>query len=232
MRVSEGSLDGFGSESRSEVPPGESGDPELKADQLLIRKTAPSCEPIDSVNKQTMGLMERIATGDEAALAELYRQLAPTLMGLALKMIGDQKEAEDVLQEGFIYIWRKAADYNPLLGRPTSWAARIMRSKAIDRLRVRRRNERLVERATIEFTHSPDTEETSAEDLIFGEKRAVVQAALGQIPPEQRQALELAFFGGLTQKEIAIRLAVPLGTIKARIRRGLIRLRDYIMESR
>ena len=229
MSVSYRPLDLIGGEMGTEVSPvGVCG---VEAQQPFLQTTMPLSEPLESTGQRATELMRRIAIGDEAALAELYAQLGPTLMGLALKMMGDRKEAEDVLQEGFIYIWRKAAAYNPLLGGPLSWAVRIVRNKAIDRLRVRRRNERLVERATIEFTHFPDADERSAEEPIFGEKRAVLRAALEHISKDQREALELAFFGGFTQMEIALRLAVPLGTIKARIRRGLLRLRDYLMET-
>ena len=186
----------------------------------------------DTERQRAVELIERMAAGDEAALADFYQRFAPTLYGLAMKMLDDEKEAEDVLQEGFIYLWRKAAAYNPQLGSPFSWAVMIVRHKAIDRIRSRRRAERIVDRAMVEFSHFAETDERSADEPVFGEQRAIVRAALAQMPVEQRQALELAFFSGLTHEEIAAHLATPLGTIKARIRRGLIRMRDFVREAR
>ena len=186
----------------------------------------------DTERQRAVELIERMAAGDEAALADFYQRFAPTLYGLATKMLDDEKEAEDVLQEGFIYLWRKAAAYNPQLGSPFSWAVMIVRHKAIDRIRSRRRAERIVDRAMAEFSHFAETDERSADEPVFSEQRAIVRAALGHMPWEQRQALELAFFSGLTHEEIATQLSTPLGTIKARIRRGLIRMRDFVREAR
>ena len=189
--------------------------------------------PFNNPERQrAVGLIERMAAGDEAALAAFYQDFAPTLYGLALKMMKDEKEAEDVLQEGFIYIWRKAAAYNPQLNSPFGWAVMIVRNKAIDRIRSRRRVERIVERVTVEFSHFADADERSADEPVFSEQRAIVRAGLAHIPEEQRQAIELAFFSGLTHEEIAAHLATPLGTIKARIRRGLIRMRDLVKGTR
>jgi RNA polymerase sigma-70 factor, ECF subfamily len=186
----------------------------------------------DSESQPAVELIERMAAGDELALADFYQSFAPTLYGLAMKMLEDEKEAEDVLQEGFIYIWRKAASYNPQLSSPFSWAVMIVRHKAIDRIRSRRRVERIVDRAMVEFSHFAETDERSADEPVLSEQRAIVRAALAHMPSEQRQALELAFFSGLTHEEIAAHLATPLGTIKARIRRGLIRMRDFVREAR
>jgi RNA polymerase sigma-70 factor (ECF subfamily) len=143
-------------------------------------------------------------------------------------MMNDAKEAEDVLQEGFTYIWRRAGSFDPSRSTAFAWAVMIVRNKAIDRLRVRQRGERLRERAEQSFVLERD--ETSAQEPTLRERSAIVRSALQQIPQEQREALELAFFGGLTHEEIADRLTTPLGTIKARIRRGLLKLRDYLHE--
>jgi RNA polymerase sigma-70 factor, ECF subfamily len=196
-------------------------------------RRSPKTSPFDGPERQyAVEMIKRMAVGDEAAMAAFYQRFAPTLYGLALKMMKDEKEAEDVLQEGFVYIWRKAAAYNPQLNGPFSWAVMIVRNKAIDRIRSRQRVARIVERATVEFSHFAKADERSADEPVFSEQRAMVRAALAQIPPEQRQAIELAFFGGLTHEEIAAQLATPLGTIKARIRRGMIRMRELVMEDR
>ncbi len=188
--------------------------------------------PDDAERQLGVELLARIGAGDEAALASFYDRYSPTFYGIALRMMRDEKEAEDVLQEAFVYLWRRAASYDAQLSSPSTWAVMILRNKAIDRLRSRQRIERIVARATAEFCHHADTDERSAEEPLFRERRGIVRAALAALPAEQRQALELAFFSGLTHDEIAAQLATPLGTIKARIRRGLLRMRDQVMEAR
>ena len=189
--------------------------------------------PLDDPERQyAVALLARVGGGDEAALAEFYDRLSPTLYGVALKMLRDEKDSEDVLQDAFIYIWRKAATYNAQLSSPSSWAVMILRNKAIDRLRSRQRVEKIVERATAEFSHFADTDEHSAGEPFFREQRRLVRAALARLPADQRHALELAFFSGLTHEEIAAQLDTPLGTIKARIRRGLIQMRALAAEAR
>ncbi|HEX3444449.1 MAG TPA: sigma-70 family RNA polymerase sigma factor [Chthoniobacterales bacterium] len=175
-------------------------------------------------------LVKLAANGDETAFGILYSRLAPALYGMAFRMMNDAKEAEDVLQEGFTYIWRKANTYDPGRSSAYAWAVMIVRNKAIDRLRARQRGEKLREKVTSEAELFVEQVDTSAQEPLWRERRAQVRAALQQIAPEQRQAVELAFFSGLTHEQIAERLGAPLGTIKARIRRGLLRLRDFFEE--
>jgi RNA polymerase sigma-70 factor (ECF subfamily) len=175
-------------------------------------------------------LINRIAEGDDVSFNTLYARFSGPLYGMAYRMMNDAKEAEDVLQEGFTYIWRKAATYDPSRSSPFAWAVMITRNKAIDRLRVRQRLEKLREKVTSEEGFYLDKDETSANEPTLRERGALVRSALQDIPPEQRQALELSFFGGLTHEQISERLDTPLGTIKARIRRGLLRLRDCLKE--
>jgi RNA polymerase sigma-70 factor (ECF subfamily) len=184
----------------------------------------------ESENEFDAGLINRIAQGDDSAFDALYKRFSGSLYGMAFRMMNDAKEAEDVLQEGFTYIWRKAGTYDPSRSSPFAWAVMITRNKAIDRLRVRQRIEKLRERVTSEELFDQDKDETSANEPALRERGAIVRSALKNIPPEQRQALELSFFGGLTHEQIAERLDTPLGTIKARIRRGLLRLRDCLKE--
>jgi RNA polymerase sigma-70 factor (ECF subfamily) len=175
-------------------------------------------------------LLARIATGDEAAFGALYDRFSPGLFSLVLKMVHDEKEAEDVLQEGFSHIWRRASTYDPARSSPFTWAVMIVRNKAIDRLRVRQRWDRTLEKATAEFSHLPPSEETAAEEAERRDQSKLVHSALTQIPAEQKQAVELAFFSDLTHEQIAEKLGAPLGTVKARIRRGLLKLRDFLKE--
>ncbi|MEA3209187.1 MAG: hypothetical protein QOE70_2244 [Chthoniobacter sp.] len=176
-------------------------------------------------------LLSRVASGDEAAFARLYDRFAPGLFSLVLKMVRDEKEAEDVLQDGFSHIWRRATTYDPARSSAFTWAVMVFRHKAIDRLRMRLRFERIVEKAATEFSDAPQADEASAAAPILREQCTLVRSALEQITDEQKLAVELAFFGGLTHEEIAAKLDTPLGTIKARIRRGLLRLRDFLKES-
>jgi RNA polymerase sigma-70 factor, ECF subfamily len=175
-------------------------------------------------------LVKLAANGDEAAFGILYSRLAPGLYGMAFRMMNDAKEAEDVLQEGFTYIWRKASTYDPGRSSAYAWAVMIVRNKAIDRLRARQRGEKLREKVTSQAGLFAEQIDTSAQEPLARERKAQVQEALQQIAPQQRQAVELAFFSGLTHEQIAERLGAPLGTIKARIRRGLLRLRDFFEE--
>jgi RNA polymerase sigma-70 factor (ECF subfamily) len=175
-------------------------------------------------------LVKLAANGDEVAFGILYSRLAPALYGMAFRMMNDAKEAEDVLQEGFTYIWRKANTYDPDRSSAYAWAVMIVRNKAIDRLRARQRGERLREKVTSEAGLFAEQVDSSAQDPLVRERKAQVREALQQIAPEQRQAVELAFFSGLTHEQIAEHLRAPLGTIKARIRRGLLRLRDFFEE--
>jgi RNA polymerase sigma-70 factor, ECF subfamily len=175
-------------------------------------------------------LLARIATGDEVAFGALYDRFSPGLFSFVLKMVRDEKEAEDVLQEGFAHIWRRASTYDSTRSSPFTWAVMILRNKAIDRLRVRQRLERTVEKATVEFSHFPEVDDTAATEPERRDQGSLVRSALTLIPAEQKQAVELAFFSGLTHEQIAERLGTPLGTIKARIRRGLLKLRDCLKE--
>ena len=189
--------------------------------------------PLDDPARQRgVEWIRRMAAGDQQALAAFYDAHAVTLYSLALKMTKDEKDAEDAVQDAIIYIWRKASTYDSQLSSPFSWAVMILRNKAIDRIRSRHRVERIVERATAEWLPLLASEDESADETTSREQRSLVRAALQRLPGEQRQAVELAFFSGLTHEEIATHLAAPLGTIKARIRRGLIRLRKLVSGAR
>jgi RNA polymerase sigma-70 factor, ECF subfamily len=175
-------------------------------------------------------LLARVAAGEEAAFAELYDRFSPRLFSLVMKMVRDEKEAQDVVQEGFSHIWRRASAYDPARSSAFTWAVMIFRNKAIDHLRIRQRQQRTADRVTEEAAHSVDGAEVTTEAVDLREDCARVRAALGEIPGEQKAAIELAFFGGLTHEQIAEKLETPLGTIKARIRRGLMKLRDCLKE--
>jgi RNA polymerase sigma-70 factor, ECF subfamily len=176
-----------------------------------------------------IALLGRVATGDRRSFAELYDRFSRVLFSVAYRVLNSQEAAEDVLQDVFIQIWEKAPLYDPQRGKPLTWAVTLTRNKAIDRLRAIQRRNRLqdaVEKEALTFEQFDDR--SSVEAVEGMETGAMVRAAIRRLSPDQRQAIELAFFSGLTQTEIAERLREPLGTIKARIRRGMMKLRDVI----
>lgn len=173
-------------------------------------------------------LLTRVAGGDSRAFEELYARWSPMLFGLVCKILDDPKEAEDALQEGFLHIWNKAGTYDRARSSPTTWAYMIFRNKAIDRLRARERRGRGIERIALEepYQAAPMSDPEGGAEV--NEKRTAVVEAMASIPADQREAIRLAFFTGLTQMEIAEKLGAPLGTVKARIRRGLLKLGDAL----
>lgn len=175
------------------------------------------------------GLLAAMARGEKSALAGLYDSLAKPLYSLAYRITNDATEAQDIIQDVFLQLWHKAADYHVSRGSVFSWAATLTRNRAIDRVRMRkRRAEILAESAGELQPAAPAGDTDSAGSLWAQEKAGAVRAALTQLAPEQQKAIELAYFSGLTQQEIAARLNEPLGTIKARIRRGLLQLRQSL----
>jgi RNA polymerase sigma-70 factor (ECF subfamily) len=174
-------------------------------------------------------LLRRIATQDQQALSEFYDQTAGPLYSVAVRILGDPAEAEEAIQDVFVQIWEKAGAFDATLGAPFHWALTITRHRSIDRLRARLRRARLVEDLQ-ETAVDPPVETAPAQQCLPAEEAATVRSALSNLSPEQRQAIEMAFFGGLTHIEIAEALREPLGTIKARIRRGMLKLRESLQE--
>jgi RNA polymerase sigma-70 factor (ECF subfamily) len=172
-------------------------------------------------------LLGQIARGDLAAFAEFYDRHSTLLFSIACKILHNPSEAEDVLQETFVQIWEKAAQFESKLGRPGGWAVTLLHNKAIDRIRASRRRVHLAEEAEVELAVT--RVDDSVNETIFGHEKAIlIQAAILELPTDQRRAIELAYFSGLTQHEISEKLKEPLGTVKARIRRGLLKLRDQL----
>ena len=174
--------------------------------------------------------IEAAAQGDEAAFARLYDRLSGPLYTLCLRMLGDGTEAEDALQDAFVQLWRNAPRYDAAQSSVFSWAIHITRCKVIDRLRARGRRLRLyVPEEGGEAADPVASAGTEAADSATKhEWSASIRRTLEDLPSEQRQAIELAFFGDLTHHEIAARLGQPLGSVKARIRRGLLKMRGSL----
>jgi RNA polymerase sigma-70 factor (ECF subfamily) len=174
-------------------------------------------------------LMQRIQAHDQQALGMLYDHLAPLLNALLFRILADRQEAEEVLGEAFWQVWKNATSYDPLRGPVEGWVIKIARNRALDRLRARRRREAHTaryeeEERLLAVGPLPPPEEV----VLRGELSRVVADALEALPKEQRLPIELAYYEGLSQTEIADRLAQPLGTIKTRVRLGLLRLRHAL----
>ena len=175
-------------------------------------------------------LIRRMAGGDRDALAELYDKLSRPLYATARHILNDAAEAQDVVHDVFLSLWENAATFDSGRGAAFSWAVTLTRNRAIDRLRSRANRARLLGNSVPDdLGYDADAALVGGADLAkLGDRAAAVRAALTGLPEEQRRALELAFFSGLTQKEIADQLSEPIGTVKARIRRGLLKLRDVL----
>jgi RNA polymerase sigma-70 factor (ECF subfamily) len=170
-------------------------------------------------------LLKAIAARDEAALAQLYDGYRTILFGLLMRILNNRAEAEDVLQEVFLQVWRKAADFDETRGRPFTWLVTLARSRGIDRLRTLASRERVAEAWAREVSEAISD---AANDAFKSEQRGLVSNALAKLPDEQKGPIMLAYFDGLTQSEIATRLGAPLGTVKTRMRTGMIRLRELL----
>jgi RNA polymerase sigma-70 factor (ECF subfamily) len=175
-----------------------------------------------------IALLRRIGAKDRDAFAEFYDKYSTLLFSIASKILKDAAEAEDVLQETFMQIWEKAGNYDPNLGQPLGWAVTLARNRAIDRIRASQRRNLLTQEAGVEFAIAGKSSETANDTVSGHEKAKLIHSAMIDLPAEQRRAIEMAFFSGLTQNEISEKLQEPLGTVKARIRRGLLRLRDQL----
>jgi RNA polymerase sigma-70 factor (ECF subfamily) len=172
-------------------------------------------------------LVAQVARGDGDALAELYDRVGRVAYGLALRVLRDERHAEDAVQEAFLQVWRNAATFRAERARASTWILTLVHRRAVDLVRreERRQAEPLPDEPTTAHAQTPD----EAAWLRFERER--VQAALRQLPDAQREALELAYYGGFSQSELAERLGVPLGTIKSRMFSGLARLRELLDDS-
>ena len=171
-----------------------------------------------------------LARGDETALASLYDRHATGVYSLALRILQDVGDAEDIVQEVFTQAWRQASRYDARRGAVVAWLLTMARTRAIDRLRARRtRTQDVIDDDVAEVSDPVALQDAM---LLSGEQVSRVRAALSQLPVLQRAALELAYYEGLTHAEIAARLEEPLGTVKTRIRSAMLKLRDALEGAR
>ena len=177
-------------------------------------------------NDADAALIGAITRGDRAALGELYDRFAPILMAVAVRILGERREAEDLLHDVFLEVWRQASDYDAARGSVRAWIMIRLRSRAIDR----RKSAGVARVVPLEPEEHVDDREASGEDPLFGPDRAAVRRALASLPEEQRTVLELGYFEGLSSSEIAARIDAPVGTVKSRVAAALAKLRAGLLE--
>jgi RNA polymerase sigma-70 factor (ECF subfamily) len=175
-------------------------------------------------------LVKQLWSGDTRALAILYDRYSAMVYTLALKMLGNPAEAEDLTQEVFVSFWQRQK-YNPDRGSVGSYLATFTRSRAIDRLRVSSGRATILQRFQ-RITEASSKSASPLDHATLAEQRQHLRAALDQLPPTEREVLEIAYFQGLSQSEIAAQLGIPLGTVKSRCRQGLLRLRTLLQSHR
>jgi RNA polymerase sigma-70 factor (ECF subfamily) len=176
---------------------------------------------------QPVALLARIAQGDREAFGRFYDAFAPLALGLIRRILRDPVACEDVLQEVFWQVWQEAGRYDPRRGSPEAWIVMRAKTRAIDRLRAIRRREKTFV-APMDESVTRSSEAPGENPGVAAETSGLVRSALDGLPEPQRRVVELAFFEGLTQSEIASRLGEPLGTVKTRARLGLERLRSLM----
>jgi RNA polymerase sigma-70 factor, ECF subfamily len=173
-------------------------------------------------------LVQAVAEGDGDALGELYDRFSPLLLALGRRILGDAEEAEDVVQETFVHLWRRATRYDPQKSSVSTFLVLVTRSRAIDRLRTRQVIDRTLGQVGLEPSATLDTSGDGVSRVLNLERRERVRQELATLPDEQRQVLDLAFFDGLTQREIAERTGIPLGTVKTRTLLAMRKLRTVL----
>ena len=193
----------------------------------LLTTSPPPAASRDLAHLSDESLLSLVASSDDQALAELYDRFGRVAYGLALRILRDETLAQDAVQEAFLAIWRSADRFLAERAKASTWILTLVHRRSVDLVRRedRRRGEPL------ESAVEPAAPETVEDEATLGFERRVVQEALSRLQPEQREALELGYYGGLTQSELAERLGLPLGTIKSRMFTGLSRLRELLAEA-
>jgi RNA polymerase sigma-70 factor, ECF subfamily len=172
-------------------------------------------------------LIPAIVQRDQTAFAKFYDLTNRAVFSVVLRVLGDHAMAEEVTHDAYLQAWNQAASYNAERGTPFAWLMTIARSRAIDRLRGARHRNHESESLDAVFSHAASSEDPE-EASLFAERRRQIRHALNALSADQRQVIEIAYFSGLSQSEIAARLNIPLGTVKTRMRVGLMKLRDLL----
>ena len=181
--------------------------------------------PLDNDAASLAAALERVAAGDRAAFEEVYRRTSVKLFGVCLRILPVRQEAEETLQEAYLQVWRRAAAFDAARGSAMTWLITLTRNRALDRLRARGK----IATAPIELAEEiADPAPAASEVLETGEDRRRLAHCLGTLEKDDAQLIRTAFFQGSTYAELATRTATPLGTIKSRVRRALLKLRECL----
>jgi len=185
--------------------------------------------PVRPDQTQERLLLRRIANGDRVSFEELHSRFAGLVYATVYHVLRDHQDTEDISQEVFLSIWKKAKLYHESKGEPMTWVASLARNRAIDRIRAKDRRTRLRDAVQAEpDTVAPKEIPDASHMTSTLERGGIVRSAVMQLTPEQRQVIEMAYFAGLSQSQIAEQIDAPLGTVKARMRRGLGKLRGLV----
>ena len=188
--------------------------------------SSPPVRPPNDAEASQAEMIRGVAEGDDRALASLYDATSRTVYGLLLRILSDPSAAEEVLLDVYSQVWRQAGTYSAERGKPLAWLTTIARSRAIDRLRRGRQEHQL--NVPLEEASGAARGESIEDGVLAGEVGAVVRKALDSLAPEQRDVIELAYYGGMSHSEIAAARGLPLGTVKTRTRLGMMRLREML----
>lgn len=206
-------------------------DDSIKHPNQRIRMASPDLEPGAPTD---LALMEGIQKGDPEALSVLYDRYNGILKALILRVIHNEAEADDLLQEIFMEIWNQAKNFSAEKGKPLGWMVTLARRRAIDGLRKKQAYARAEERLQTETEQQPDAwvHNATEEEINFHDTRVLVNRVINTLPVAQQEAINLAFFSGMSQREIAARTGTPLGTVKTRLELGLKKIYDGLKELR
>ncbi|MEX0830506.1 MAG: sigma-70 family RNA polymerase sigma factor [Nitrospirales bacterium] len=196
-------------------------------DGMSVPPGSQKTEGLGGYDRELIGLIDRTAQRDEAALATLYDKTGSQVYGLAFRVLNDSTMAEEVTMDVFMQVWRQAAQFDQGRGHPMVWLTMLTRSRAIDRLRVGKKEPEAREPLD-EVSGDKGIESDPEQSSVYLQQRRIIRQALTSLPSEQREIIELAYFGGLSHSEISIRIGEPLGTVKTRIRLGMVKLRNQL----
>jgi len=204
------------------------------AEPKRSRPPSPAAVEPDAGSPSDIDLMRAIQTADPDALSQLYDRYTGILKALILRIIHNETEADDLLQEVFMEIWKHAKNYSVDKGKPLGWMVTLTRRRAIDALRKKQAYLRAGERFQTETEQQPDAwvQNVTENEIRSGDVRALMAKVINSLPQAQQQAIELAFFQGMSQREIAANTNIPLGTVKTRLELGLKKIYDGLKELR
>ena len=190
--------------------------------------------PLEPGAPSDLDLMQGIQAGDPDALSQLYDRYNGILKALILRVIHNEAEADDLLQEIFMEIWNQAKNFSAQKGKPLGWMVTLARRRAIDGLRKKQAYARAEERLQNETEQQPDAwvHNATEEEIMLSDTRSLIRKVIRGLPPAQQQAIDLAFFKGMSQREIAAKTNTPLGTVKTRLELGLKKIYDGLKELR